>query len=175
MTQPFLGEVQIFGFNFAPRGWTFCNGALIPIQQASALFSLIGTQYGGNGTTNFQLPNLMNRAPCNQGQGPGLTPRTTGEVFGEESVTLTLGELPMHNHFVTSYSGSANRSAGPTSGAGLSAPGATRAFLANPTFNTSLSPTMVQPSGGGQPHENRQPFLALTYAIALEGVFPSFG
>ncbi len=175
MTEPFLGEVQIFGFNFNPRGWAFCNGALMPIQQNPALYSLLGIQYGGNGTTNFALPNLMNRAPCNQGSGPGLTPRTVGENFGSNGVTLTVENLPAHNHSVTSYGGSANRSAGPTAGAGLSAPGATQCFLANPTYNTTLSPAMIQPSGQNQPHENRQPFLALTYCVALEGVFPSFG
>lgn len=174
MTEPFLGEVQIFGFDFNPHNWALCNGVSMLIQQNTTLYSLLGVQYGGNGSTYFNLPNLMNRVPCNQGAGPGLTRRSVGEPFGANGVTLTVDNLPAHIHSVTSYSGSANRSADPTFGAGLSSPGATQCFLANPTYDTSLSPSVIQPSGQNQPHDNRQPFLALTFCIALAGTYPSF-
>ena len=174
MTEPFLGEVQIFGFDFNPHGWALCNGASMLIQQNTSLYSLIGVQYGGNGTTSFNLPNLMNRAPCNPGAGPGLTRRSVGDAFGSNGVSLTVDNLPAHLHPVTSYAGPDHRSAEPTAGAGLSAPTATKCFLVNPTYDTSLAPSVIQPSGQNQPHENRQPFLALTFCIALTGVYPSF-
>ena len=174
MTEPFLGEVQLFAFDFAPRNWALCNGATLPVQQYSALFSLLGVQYGGNGQTTFQLPNLVDRAACNQGPGPGLTDRQIGETFGAFEVTLTADEVASHSHGLMLYSGGADLSGTPVVGAALTPPGSTRCYVANPTYDTMLSPMAIAPSMGGQPHNNVQPVLAMTYAIALAGVYPSF-
>ena len=177
MTEPYLGEIQLFGFNFAPRGWAFCSGSLVPIQQYSALFALLGVNYGGNGTTNFQLPNFTNRAGCNQGTGPGLTQRVIGEPFGENSETLTTAEMPSHMHQFTIYNQGdlAKRAASPSAGNSLVLPVNSTPFVANAEPNAQFMPTMIGPAGSNQPHENRQPYLALNYSIALEGTFPSFG
>jgi len=178
MTEPFVGEIQLFGFNFPPRGWSFCNGATMAIQQNTALFALLGTQYGGNGQTTFQLPNLVTRAACNQGQGPGLTPRTIGETFGNAQLTLTQQEMPAHAHALVAYSQPdlTKRTNIPSANAAIGLPGSATARAFNgPPSNTSFAPTMLQPAGGGQPHEERQPYLAVTFAIALQGVFPAFG
>ncbi|MGH8079226.1 MAG: phage tail protein [Lysobacter sp.] len=175
MTEPFIGQIQIFGFNFNPRGWAFCNGATLPIQQNTALFSLLGTQYGGNGTTTFQLPNFTNRAACNQGQGPGLTPRIMGETFGTSSVTLTALEMPIHNHGAQVYNqnDATKKAATPSPGNALGSP-TTNAFAAPGSANAPFAPNLIMPTGNNQPHENRQPYLASNFCIALQGVFPSF-
>ena len=175
MTEPFLGEVQLFGFNFAPYQWAMCNGAVMGVTQNTALFSLLGVTYGGNGQTPFALPNLISRAPCNQGQGPALSNRVIGETFGDQSVVLTTGEIPAHSHSLTAYAGANNRAAGPSPGAAISPPGLTKAFLPNGVPDTTLWAGAVSPAGSGLPHENQQPLAALTWAIALSGVFPSFG
>ena len=177
MTTPFIGEIQIFGFNYAPEGWAQCNGATLLINQNTALFSLIGTTYGGNGTTTFQLPNFTGRAACSQGQGLGLTPRIAGETFGESQVTLLSTEIPQHNHAINLYhqSNTTLRSASPGAGYGLDGPAKTAAFVASSTPNTSFAPTVVGVTGGSQAHENRQPLLAVNFCIALQGEFPSFG
>lgn len=177
MTEPYIGQIQLYGFNFPPRGWAFCNGATLPIQQNTALFSLLGTQYGGNGTTTFMLPNFSNRAACNQGQAPGLTPRTIGEAFGDASVSLTWQEMPAHNHGLNLYnqSDASKRAGAPTAGVALSVPTASVPFATGAQPNAQFSPSACGPAGGGQPHENRQPYLALNFCIALQGVFPSFG
>jgi len=175
MTEPFIGEIQLFGFNFAPRGWALCNGATLPIQQYTALFSLLGTQYGGNGQTTFQLPNLVSRSACNQGQAPGLSQRTIGETFGEQTVQLQTTEMPMHQHGITLYAqGDASKRAGsPVAGNAVSNPGASAPFVASGPAAT-FAPNVIGVSGSSLPHENRQPFLAVNFCIALEGVFPSF-
>ena len=175
MSEPFIGQIQLFGFNFPPRGWAFCNGATLAIQQNTALFSLLGTQYGGNGQTTFQLPNLVNRAACEQGQGPGLTDRTIGEIFGSNSVTLSMQEMPAHTHPMQIYSqnDTTKRQPSPANGNALGSPVA-NAFFTGPA-DSPFPPTVIQPAGGGQPHENRQPYLAMNFCIALQGVFPSFG
>ncbi|WP_363796772.1 tail fiber protein [Lysobacter firmicutimachus] len=175
MSEPFIGQIQLFGFNFPPRGWAFCNGATLAIQQNTALFSLLGTQYGGNGQTTFQLPNLANRAACEQGQGPALTDRTIGEVFGSNSVTLTSQQMPQHTHTMQIYNQNdvSKRQASPANGNALGSPAASAFF--NGAANSPFPPTVIQPAGGGQPHENRQPYLAMNFCIALQGVFPSFG
>lgn len=178
MTEPFIGQIQPFGFNFNPYGWAFCNGATLPIAQNTALFSLLGTQYGGNGQTTFQLPNLAGRAGCQQGAGPGLTPRSIGEAFGANTVTLTQQQVPAHNHGITAYvqNDASRRGGAPVVNGGLSLPGATttRPFVAVAP-NTTFAPNMLQPNaGGGLPHENQQPYLGLNFSIALQGVFPSF-
>ncbi len=178
MTEPFIGEIQIFGFNFNPRGWAFCNGATLPIQQNTALFALLGTTYGGNGQTTFQLPNFADRAGCQQGQGPGLTHRSLGEAFGTNTVTLTSTQIPVHNHGINAFSQSdvSKKSGSPSNGSALSSmgSGAAKPFIAAP-LNTTFAPDMIQPSAaGGQPHQNQQPYLAVNFCIALQGVFPSF-
>ena len=174
MTQPFIGEIQLFGFNFNPRGWAFANGALLPISQNTALFSLLGTNYGGNGTTTFQLPNFAGRAGCEQGSGPGLTPRSLGETFGVNTVTLTSNQIPSHNHVINAFA-PANANA-PVANGGLSQPGsAANKVFSSGAPNTTFAPNMLQPStGGGQPHQNQQPYLGVNFCIALQGVYPSF-
>ena len=179
MTQPFIGEIQLFGFNFNPRYWAFANGATLPIAQNTALFSLIGTLYGGNGQTTFQLPNLGARAACQQGAGPGLTPRTLGQSFGVNTVTLTSNQIPQHNHGVNAYSQTASGSGShqPVANGGLSfLAGSTtsKTYIASP-LNTQLAPSMLSTSqGGGFPHSNQQPYLGVNFCIALQGLYPSF-
>lgn len=178
MTEPFIGEIQLFGFNFNPRNWAFCNGATLPISQNTALFSLLGTMYGGNGQTTFQLPNFAGRAGCEQGQGPGLSPRSMGESFGVDTVALTSAQIPQHNHGINVYvqNDSAQRASAPVANGGLSIPGSTSTKpFASSAPNTTFAPNMIGPSqGGGVPHENQQPYLAVNFCIALQGVFPSF-
>ena len=179
MSSPYIGEIQAFGFNFNPRSWAFCNGATLPISQNTALFALIGVSYGGNGQTTFQLPNLAGRAACQQGVGPGLTPRTLGTAFGTNTVTLQATQLPAHNHILNAWSqpDPAKRTSTPATNGGLAfldASTAARTF-AGGAPNTQLAPGMISPSVGGSiPHENQQPYLALNFSIALLGVFPSF-
>ncbi|NUO76803.1 MAG: phage tail protein [Lysobacter sp.] len=176
MTEPFIGEIQLFGFNFPPRGWAFCNGVTMAIQQNTALFSLLGTQYGGNGQTTFQLPNFTNRTAIQQGQGPGLTPHSIGEVYGSNSVTLTQNTIPAHTHPLTVYNQptESKRTSAPAAGNYLGLPTTGNPFVLNATANVQFSPNMIGPAGSGQPHENRQPYLASNFCIALQGVFPSF-
>lgn len=179
MTQPFIGEIQHFGFNFNPRGWAFCNGATLPISQNTALFSLLGVTYGGNGQTTFQLPNFAGRAGCEQGAGPGLSPRALGATFGTNTVALTSNQIPTHSHPLVAYSQSdpAKRSFAPTANGGLSFLAKStkaRTFATNP-INTNLAANMLGPSpGGGLPHENQQPYLGVNFCIALQGIYPSF-
>jgi microcystin-dependent protein len=174
MTTPFLGEVQIFGFSFAPYGWALCNGATLSVSQYSTLYALLGTTYGGNGTSNFQLPNLTTRAPCNQGTGPGLTQRTIGDAFGEPAHTLLSGEMPRHAHTAQAFGGTGTRSPQPAANAALTSSGVFEVYNNNQQQNTALLPATLSNYGGNQPHENRQPLLALNFCIALEGAFPSF-
>jgi microcystin-dependent protein len=177
MTTPFVGEIQIFGFNFAPAGWAFCDGSLLQIRQYSALFSLLGTAYGGDGVNTFGLPNFANRVGCSQGQGPGLSQRTMGETDGSNGVALTSNEIPMHNHLVTIFGQNDNtkRSGTPQSNYYLSNPhnSSTNPYGPMPA-NATFSPVTLGSTGSNQPHENRQPALALNFCIALQGAFPSF-
>ncbi|NLS01689.1 phage tail protein [Rhizobium sp. P38BS-XIX] len=177
MTTPFLGEIQLFAFNFAPYQWAFCNGATMAIRQNTALFSLLGVQYGGDGVTTFQLPNFANRAGCNQGRGPGLTPRDAGETFGSNSITLSQSEMPAHFHSLTIFNqnNTAKKTAGPTSGGVLGVPSSSSPFAQNAQANAQFAPNVIGQAGGNQPHENRQPYLAVNFSIALAGAFPSFG
>ncbi|MGE8219858.1 MAG: phage tail protein [Stenotrophomonas acidaminiphila] len=178
MTEPFIGEIQLFGFNFNPRNWAYCNGATLPISQNTALYSLLGTTYGGNGQTTFQLPNFAGRAGCQQGNGPGLTPRSLGETFGVNMVTLTNNEIPQHVHGINGYlpTDASKKSGAPVANGGLSQPAATinKPFNSgNP--NTTFAPNMISPSaGGGQPHQNQQPYLGVNFCIALQGNYPPF-
>ena len=177
MTEPFVGEIQMFGFNFPPRSWATCNGAMLAIRQNTALFALLGTSYGGDGVNTFQLPNFVNRAATQQGQGPGLTLHPIGEAFGSNVASLTQQTVPTHSHSLTVYNqrDSSKRNSTPQAGNYLGIPASGIPFVANATANAQFSPKMIPPSGGGQPHENRQPYLATNFCIALQGVFPSFG
>lgn len=176
MTSPYIGEIQVFGFNFTPYGWASCNGATLQIRQYSALFSLIGTQYGGDGVNTFQLPNFTGRAPCSQGTGPGLTPRVMGETFGANTAQLNVTELPNHTHQLTVYRQptAALQHNTPLANDGMIALAGTSAFVPSTPPSGTLSPTAIGAAGGGLPHENRQPMLAVNFCIALQGEFPAF-
>lgn len=177
MTEPYVGEIQLLAFPFAPKDFANCTGATLAIRQNTALFSLLGVQYGGNGTTTFQLPNFVNCAPCSQGAGPGLTSRVMGELFGENAVTLTQETLPAHVHGIQVYGTRAatDKVGTPAPNAAITAPGQSQAFIPNGTPETTFAPLVLAQAGGNGPHENRQPFLALNFSIALQGTFPSFG
>ncbi len=169
MSQPFLGSITLFGGNFAPRGYMFCQGQIIAISQNSALFALLGTTYGGDGQTTFALPNLAGRAPVHQFQGPGLSNYIIGQTLGVEAVTLTSTQMPAHTHVVNANS-TVTGGTGPA-GAVWAQPGSGQPYAAAP--NTAMNPLALNSAGGNQPHENMMPFLALNFIIAVEGVFPS--
>jgi len=164
--------ITIFAGNFAPRGWAFCNGQTMSIAQYSALFSLLGTTYGGNGTTTFNLPDLRGRVPIGMGQGPNLTPRVEGEMSGEENHTLISTEMPMHNHLVSTTAAVGTVQA-PGTSFPASTPRGTTPIYGATTDGTTLSPQAVSLAGGSQPHNNMQPYLVTNYIIALQGIFPS--
>ncbi|MDD5562547.1 MAG: tail fiber protein [Thermoanaerobaculaceae bacterium] len=174
-TDPFLGQIMWVGFNFCPQGWAVADGSILSIQQNTALFSLLGTTYGGNGTQNFALPDLRGRVPVGVGQGPGLQYYTLGQMAGEEAHTLTINEMPGHSHPFSLFvsSGKGNQPA-PVNGSYLAAPASgdrTYASAAPSTVPLAVGNTGV--TGGGQPHNNMQPYLVLTPCIAVTGVFPS--
>ena len=174
MSDPFVGEIQIYGFNFAPYNWAMCQGQLMPIQQNTALFSLLGTQFGGNGTSNYQLPNYIGNAACGQGQGPGLTPRTVGETFGSDTATLLLNQMPAHTHGSRIYNQPtpANRAGIPAAGDAVITPESVTILAATTTTNTTFPVQTIGVTGNGQSHENQQPYLTLNFCISLAGVFP---
>jgi microcystin-dependent protein len=173
MSDQFVAEIRIFPFNFAPTGWALCNGQILPISQNTALFSLLGTTYGGNGQSTFALPNMISSAPMQPGQGPGLSLHDLGEQAGEETVTLLQSEMPVHFHFVQAYTGDPADSRIPktTETLGAPAPG----LLYNPSTSglAIMSPQAFGPAGGDQPHNNMQPYLTLNFCIALQGIFPA--
>jgi microcystin-dependent protein len=168
MSTPFLCEIKIVAFNYAPKGWAMCNGQLLPINQNAALFALIGTFYGGNGVSTFALPNLQGRVPLHFGNG-----FTQGQNGGEDSHTLTINEMPAHTH-VPNANGNAGATfqASPTGGVWGNAGESNYAAPASGT-NTAMATNAIANNGGSQPHENRGPFLTLNYVIALQGIFPS--
>jgi microcystin-dependent protein len=169
MSEPFLGEIRTFGFNFAPTGWAMCNGQTLAISQNAALFSLLGTFYGGNGTTTFALPNLQSRVGIHQGQGNGLSTYVIGEVSGAENVTLNANQMPGHSHGLIANAGTAGVSR--PDGAVL-ARTATNTYAAAPD-GTAMNAGAIGRSGGSQPLGIIQPFLCLNFCIALQGIFPS--
>jgi microcystin-dependent protein len=173
MSNPFLAEIRIFTGNFAPKGWALCDGQLMPISQNTALFSLLGTTYGGNGTSNFALPNLQGCAPMQAGQGPGLSLRDLGETAGEQTVTLLQTEMPAHSHSAQGASGSSQTT--PVANAWASGAKLGGGNLYSPTSanNVQMSPFGTSIAGGNLPHNNMPPFLGLTFIIALQGVFPA--
>jgi microcystin-dependent protein len=171
MSEPFLGELKLVPYNFAPRGWAACNGQVLSISQNTALFSLLGTTYGGNGETTFCLPDLRSRVPIHYGQGPGLSPYSLGQAGGEESVTLTTQEMPEHNHLVQASNTFGNNVS--PNGAVAARAHKTLRYAPSPDGNTFMNESMITPVGQSLPHDNIQPYLVLQWIIALEGIFPS--
>ncbi len=172
MSEPFLAEIRIFAGNFAPRGWAFCNGQLLPISQNTALFSLIGTTYGGDGRTTTALPNLQGKAPMHPGRGPGLTSRRLGQTGGVEAVTLTEAQMPNHTHGYRASTAVAEEE-GTTNPQGNTPgrPARNQPYLAPANNLIEMGETVS--AGSSQPHNNLQPYLAINYIIALTGLYPS--
>ena len=173
MSTPYIGEIRMFGGSFAPVGWMFCDGSLLAISQYDALFSLIGTTYGGDGQSTFALPNLCGRLPIHQGQGPGLSNRVIGEAAGAEAVTLSVSQLPAHNHIPVANQGGGN-SDSPV-GSYWSGSATTAQFVPGSESNTTMNAGTVPPTGGNAAHGNMQPFLAVSFIIATDGVYPTQG
>lgn len=168
MSEPYIGEIRMVGFNFAPQGWAFCNGQLLPIAQYEALFTLIGTTYGGDGQTTFALPNLQSRIPFHQGSGAGNT-LVLGQMAGSESVTLTGNQIPGHTHTLAANS-AAGTQAAPTGG--YWADSSLDAYSTGATAH-SMNPAAIGNAGGSQPHDNMPPFTVVNFVISLFGIFPS--
>jgi microcystin-dependent protein len=168
MSDQFVAEIRIFGFNFAPKGWAFCAGQILPISQNTALFSLLGTTYGGDGKSTFALPDMQGNVALQSGQGNGLSLRYLGEIGGSQSVTLLQTEIPSHSHPLTAVSGLAERS-NPTNNVYAVADGQDQ--YGTPA-NTPMSPQAIAPVGGSLPHNNLQPYLTMNYCIALQGIYP---
>lgn len=170
MADPFVAEIRIFAFNFAPTGWAYCDGQLMPISQNTALFSLLGTTYGGDGKATFALPDLQGSAPMHPGQGPGLSLHDLGEAGGSETVTLLESEMPAHSHSVSVSAGDAYAQ-GPA-GEKLAAGVGVGQYASMNGPQTQLSSNTLAPAGGDQPHNNMQPYLTFNFCIALVGVYP---
>ena len=165
MSTPFLEEIKFVSFNFAPKGWAMCNGQLLPINQNQALFSILGTTYGGDGRVNFALPEFRGRVPVHRGDGI-----TEGQSGGQEAHTVTMSEMPAHNHFATASNLADGSNVNTPSG---SIPANSSVSPYRSSINTTLAPNSVTNFGGSQPHENRQPYLVINFIIALQGIFPS--
>lgn len=174
MADPFVAEVRIFPFNFAPRGWAWCDGQLLPLSQNTALFSLLGTTYGGNGKSNFALPDLQGRAPMHPGQGPGLSLHDLGETGGSETVTLLESEIPAHSHTL-SGSNQPGEDLGPRGDMLSRSVGASLYQTTTDSNLVNMADEALAPAGGDQPHNNLQPYLTFYFCIALQGVFPPRG
>ncbi len=180
MTEPFMAEIRIFAGNYAPRGWAFCDGQLMQISQNTALFALLGTTYGGDGRSTFGFPDLQGRAPMHPGRGPGLTSRRLGQKIGAETESLSEEETPSHTHEHWMNAATAPTSPSPMNrwpAMHMDAGGASgrieQAYRDNPVLNTNFSQAQIAETGGGQPHLNVQPYLAMIFIIAMVGVFPS--
>lgn len=169
MASPYLAQISLFAGNFAPRGWMFCNGQTLPIAQYSALFALLGTTYGGNGQTTFQLPDLRGRVPLGNFQGPGLSNYSLGQQGGTETVTLLSTQIPAHNHPLQASTAAPST---PTPANASLPTGSSRIYAAGGA-SQALNLSSIGNTGGSQPHPNMQPYLALNYIIAVEGLFPS--
>jgi microcystin-dependent protein len=176
MANPYLGEIRMVGFTFAPVGWALCNGQLMSISQATALFALLGTTYGGDGKSTFALPNFQATAPLGYGNGSGLTPRTWGETGGEYTVTLLQSQMAQHNHGVACISGQGSLNS-PANAVWASAKGDRVAppLYAAAATNVNMNATAIALAGGSQPHNNLSPFLTINFIIALRGIFPTRG
>jgi len=168
---PFVAEIRIFPFNFAPKGWAFCDGQILPISQNTALFSLLGTTYGGDGKSNFALPNMQGNAPMHPGQGPGLSLHDLGETGGSETVSLLLSEIPAHTHALMGSVVNSSKPS-PAGNALAKVSGATPYAAPAGAPLVAMSINALAPAGGDQPHNNMQPYLTLNFCIALQGVFP---
>ena len=174
MSSPFVAEIRIFAFNFPPTGWAFCYGQLLPISQNTALFSLLGTTYGGDGKSNFALPNLQNSAPMQQGQGSGLSLRDLGETGGEQNVTLLQTEMPAHPHTAQAVSGAGGAAVANDAWAMANQRGI-NAYTPTGAQNVTMNPLALSMSGGSLPHNNMMPFLVLNFCIAMQGIYPPRG
>ncbi len=172
---PFVAEIRIFPFNFAPRGWAFCDGQILPLSQNTALFSLLGTTYGGDGKSNFALPNLQGNAPMHPGQGPGLSLHDLGETGGSDTVTLLDSEMPAHPHSLMAASNTPGNLNAPASDRALARSAGGYAYKAAPATLVPMSGQAITPAGGGSPHNNMMPYLTLNLCIALQGVYPARG
>ena len=174
MSDQFVGEIRLFGFNFAPTGWALCNGQLLPISQNTALFSLLGTNYGGDGHSNFGLPNLQGSAPLQQGQGAGLSFYDLGEIGGASSVALLTTQIPSHTHAPGCLNGAGTLTtpAGNVWASAKVGKQAENRYTATPGTGALMAAQMLAPVGGGQPHNNLPPYLVLNFCIALQGIFP---
>ena len=172
MADPFVAEIRIFPFNFAPRGWAWCNGQLLPISQNTALFSLLGTTYGGDGMSNFALPNMQGSAPMHPGQGPGLSLHDLGETGGSETVTLTQAQMAQHSHTVRAYTGDAADSRIPNLNETLGTPSPGNFYNPSTSGLAPMNPQAFSLTGSGQPHNNMMPYVTYYFNIALQGVFP---
>ena len=174
MADQFVSEIRMFAGNFAPTGWALCNGQLMAISQNTALFSLLGTQFGGNGTTNFALPNLQGSVPLNAGNGAGLTPRSIGETGGAQTVTLLQSQMPIHTHIaLASTAGGVDSPAGAAWSESKLGKTPLSVYAASGANNVAMSPQALASVGGSLPHNNMPPYQCLTFIIALQGIFPA--
>lgn len=173
--EPLIGQIALFAFGRVPKNWMLCNGALLPISQYQALFALIGTTYGGNGTSTFALPDLRGRIPLHNGQGPGLSPYTIGEVGGQETVTLISSQMPMHSHALAASSANpaVDATATPSDQVVLATASTAQRYSVSPGLPAMLAMQSVGPSGGSQAHSNMMPSMVMNYCIAVTGIFPS--
>ena len=172
MADPFVAEIRIFPLNFAPKGWAFCNGQILPISQNTALFSLLGTTYGGDGKSTFALPDLQGSAPMHPGQGPGLSLHDLGETGGSDAVALLESEIPTHSHTIQAANFPGDVQA-PQPAVSLARTSGGNSYQSTTNQNVvSMSPSALAPAGGDEPHNNMQPYLTLNFCIALQGVFP---
>lgn len=171
MSDQFVAEIRIFPFNFPPTGWAFCQGQLMPISQNTALFSLLGTTYGGDGKSTFALPDLQDNAPMQPGQGPGLSLRDLGEMSGVENITLLVSEIPVHTHQLRTSTEPGDNSV-PSPNMALTVSSGAFAYVAPTPPLAMMAFQALPPAGGGLPHNNMQPYLTLSFCIALQGIFP---